>query len=315
MSTRYGHVVGLAPLLAAGCVGTGHASTAASGVSTSASAPTAPAKVVLVAIPPVRGRYPGDPPPRRASLPVRLYAAPGRVARVCDGVQRGIRPIVLCPTLLPRPTLPATPGRPLSQLETVRDPAGYELSYGSAWEPLSGAGWKSHLWRNRPCCFFHLTLTVYGRRAPDSYFPGPRAAGAGEAPDVAGRPGHPHPVGRRHVAQVLVPVGRLLDRIHRSQHVRRQQVGVGRVPRPGGERPDRPAVARPRRADLHGESGTVPASRGQSPLTAPIARPGARTGRRSASARGSGGSAGAGRSTAARPGASAGGRGWRRRPT
>ena len=183
MSTRYGHVVGLAPLLAAGCVGTGHASTAASGVSTSASAPTAPAKVVLVAIPPVRGRYPGDPPPRRASLPVRLYAAPGRVARVCDGVQRGIRPIVLCPTLLPRPTLPATPGRPLSQLETVRDPAGYELSYGSAWEPLSGAGWKSHPWRNRPCCFFHLTLTVYGRRTPDSYFPGPRAA---ERPIICG---------------------------------------------------------------------------------------------------------------------------------
>ncbi len=174
MNARPGSLVILVPLLTGGCIGTGHASAPASGGSTPEVARQAPNKVAAVAIPAVKGRYPGDPPPPGASRPVRLYAAPASVARLCRGAQQGFPLIVLCPTLLPKATLPNMPGKPVGSLETVRDPGGYEVNYGDAWEPLSGVGWKRHLWRNRPCCFFHFTLVVYGRRAPSSYFPDQR---------------------------------------------------------------------------------------------------------------------------------------------
>ena len=102
MSTRCGHLVPLAPLLAAGCVGAGHAGTAASAVSTPANTPVAPAKVVLVAIPPVKRRYPGDPPPRGASLPVRLYDVtehsfgPGTLELLCR-IVASLRPAPRAP--------------------------------------------------------------------------------------------------------------------------------------------------------------------------------------------------------------------------
>jgi hypothetical protein len=81
---------------------------------------------------------------------------------------------VLCPTLLPRPILPSGPGAELStKWDTVLDPGGggYELSYGAPWEADSGRDWRVHLWRNRPCCFFHFTLEWYtGEEPADGYF-------------------------------------------------------------------------------------------------------------------------------------------------
>jgi hypothetical protein len=32
------------------------------------------------------------------------------------------------------------------------------FTYGAPWEPGSGSDWRHHLWRNRPCCFFHFEL-------------------------------------------------------------------------------------------------------------------------------------------------------------
>ncbi len=77
---------------------------------------------------------------------------------------------VLCPTLVPEPTLPGVPGGRRAKWETVLDPGGtgYEISYGAPWEAGSGRGWKGHLWRNRPCCFFHFTLEPYLGNAPAS---------------------------------------------------------------------------------------------------------------------------------------------------
>jgi len=77
---------------------------------------------------------------------------------------------VLCPTLVPEPTLPGVPGGRRATWQTVLDPGGtgYEISYGAPWEAGSGRGWKGHLWRNRPCCFFHFTLEPDLGNAPAS---------------------------------------------------------------------------------------------------------------------------------------------------
>jgi YVTN family beta-propeller protein len=40
--------------------------------------------------------------------------------------------------------------------------AELQIGYGAPWEP-GVPGWRSHLWRNRPCCFLHLELM---RRPP-----------------------------------------------------------------------------------------------------------------------------------------------------
>jgi hypothetical protein len=71
---------------------------------------------------------------------------------------------------VPNPILPGSPGGSIAKWKAVLDlgRAGYEISYGAPWEAGSGRGWKSHLWRNRPCCFFHFTLEPYLGTAPVS---------------------------------------------------------------------------------------------------------------------------------------------------
>ena len=129
-------------------------------------------RVVLVPIPALTGDWRRDPPPPIASAPVRLLPAPMVVTRLCQAAQAKTSLPVLCPTLLPRPILPGAPGTALSTAwDTLLHSGGLELAYGAPWEAGSGAGWRSHLWRNRPCCFFHFTLDWYtGREPADGYF-------------------------------------------------------------------------------------------------------------------------------------------------
>jgi hypothetical protein len=131
---------------------------------------------VLVGIPPVKGPWPRDPPPPIASAPIRMSAPPADIVHTCQAEQAKTTSPVLCPTLVPTPTLPGTPGGKLARWQTVSDPGGtgYEISYGDPWEALSGPGWKAHLWRNRPCCFFHFTMEWWtGRHWPEAYYVAP----------------------------------------------------------------------------------------------------------------------------------------------
>jgi hypothetical protein len=133
--------------------------------------PVAPprAKPVLVSIPPVTGRWPLDPPPPIASAPVRLVAPPPVVVDACQAEQSKTTMVVLCPTLVPLPTLPGVRGGKVGNWETVLYPggSGYEINYAAPWELGSGRGWRGHLWRNRPCCFFHFTIEWWtGRVGP-----------------------------------------------------------------------------------------------------------------------------------------------------
>lgn len=83
---------------------------------------------------------------------------------------------VLCPILVPRPILPGAPGGKVARWQTVLYPGGkgYEISYGAPWEALSGRVWKAHLWRNRPCCFFHFAMESWtGHHWPDAYYAAP----------------------------------------------------------------------------------------------------------------------------------------------
>jgi hypothetical protein len=131
---------------------------------------------VLVSIPPVTGQWPGDPPPPVASAPIRLSAPPADIVHTCQGEQSKTTTPVLCPTLVPTPILPGAPGGKVARWQTVLYPGGkgYEISYGQPWEALSGRGWKTHLWRNRPCCFFHFTMEWWtGHHWPDAYYAAP----------------------------------------------------------------------------------------------------------------------------------------------
>jgi hypothetical protein len=117
-----------------------------------------------------------DPAPASAFRPVRLYPAPPSIVNRCRVAQARSRFPILCPARLPRPfiawgrekppallaeMLPA----PGSSWRSRSDPAyrnrrlsGVSIGYGAPWEPDSGADWRRHLWRNRPCCFLHFEV-------------------------------------------------------------------------------------------------------------------------------------------------------------
>jgi hypothetical protein len=105
-----------------------------------------------------------DPPSKAAFAAVRLYALPKRVLTQCL-LARGVQ---LCPRRLPRAWIPYRRGASPPALTAERFAAhqngpserevGISFSYGAPWEPDSGPGWQQHLWRNRPCCFFHFEL-------------------------------------------------------------------------------------------------------------------------------------------------------------
>jgi hypothetical protein len=94
---------------------------------------------------------------------------------------------------VPTPILPGAPGGKVARWQTVLYPdgQGYEISYGAPWEALSGRGWKAHLWRNRPCCFFHFTMEWWtGHHWPDAYYVPPPQKPSQHVAVVGGHPGH-----------------------------------------------------------------------------------------------------------------------------
>jgi hypothetical protein len=104
-----------------------------------------------------------DPPPTAALQALRLYALPKRVLSQCHLA----RAVQLCPRRLPRAWIAYRSGATPPALMAERFGAhrnggdvevGISFSYGAPWEPDSGPGWRQHLWRNRPCCFFHFEL-------------------------------------------------------------------------------------------------------------------------------------------------------------
>jgi hypothetical protein len=101
----------------------------------------------------------------------------GAVRLQCRRAQARTRVQVLCPDLLPvawlRPwrTPAGTPPPRLSaQLADYLDRGGRNIllafGYGAPWEPDSGPGWRTHLWRNRPCCFLHFEVFTRARGRP-----------------------------------------------------------------------------------------------------------------------------------------------------
>lgn len=115
--------------------------------------------------------------------------------RACRQAQAKTPLIVLCPTLLPEPRLPEVPGDRIGRWVTIVTPAGYDISYGAPWEAMSGRGWRGHLWRNRPCCFFHFTFEAYrpGGYA-QAYFAIPPQKVPEHRATIGGYPGHEYNV-------------------------------------------------------------------------------------------------------------------------
>jgi hypothetical protein len=104
-----------------------------------------------------------DPAPKAAFAAVRLYPLPKRALTQCHLA----RAVQLCPRRLPRAWIAYPRGAAPPRLAAERFAAGrngnavevgISFSYGAPWEPASGADWQQHLWRNRPCCFFHFDL-------------------------------------------------------------------------------------------------------------------------------------------------------------
>lgn len=113
-----------------------------------------------------------DPVPARALRIPRLFPVPARILYQCRRAQARSSSPILCPRRLPRPfvksrlrlsayVLPA-PGAAWSSRSDPRyrhrAAGGLTFGYGAPWEPDSGPDWRSHLWRNRPCCFLHFEV-------------------------------------------------------------------------------------------------------------------------------------------------------------
>jgi hypothetical protein len=137
-----------------------------------------------------------DPAPVMVFAPARLLPTPHRVLNQCRLAQARSPHPILCPARLPRAFLPWPRGRP-PELSGQRLPApgvswrsrsdpryrkrsfsGVSIGYGAPWEPDSGPDWRSHLWRNRPCCFLHFE--IFWRQ------PGRRHVPAGARPATLG---------------------------------------------------------------------------------------------------------------------------------
>jgi len=102
-----------------------------------------------------------DPAPRAAFAPTRLHPLPRQVLVQCQLATK----LAVCPSRLPRATIGYRGLAPRLFAERYRPGrngsavmVGMSFSYGAPWEPASGSDWRSHLWRNRPCCFFHFEL-------------------------------------------------------------------------------------------------------------------------------------------------------------
>jgi len=112
----------------------------------------------------------GDPPSAGVLAPPRLIAAPASAINQCRLAQARMREaVVLCPSELPQATVArlgtaagTPPPRLISERTMYVDAGGKNerltFTYGDVWEPVSGAGWQSHLWRNRPCCYLHFEI-------------------------------------------------------------------------------------------------------------------------------------------------------------
>src|SRR6185437_882623 len=83
------------------CLGSGGGASPTTQAQSEVTHPVEPAghKPVLVPIPPVKGRWPRDPPPPIASAPVRLSAPPRVVVDACRAAQSKTTMPVLCPSL------------------------------------------------------------------------------------------------------------------------------------------------------------------------------------------------------------------------
>jgi virginiamycin B lyase len=135
--------------------------------------------VVAVLAAAVLGRAapPVDPALPSAAAPVRLLPVPQTVVDACRRTQARAQGVILCPTALPRATVGWAGGPPPQLYARARRGSsgkrvvGLDIGYGAPWEP-GGAGWRQHLWRNRPCCFLHFE--VYQRRAGDGVPSGAR---------------------------------------------------------------------------------------------------------------------------------------------
>ncbi len=100
-----------------------------------------------------------DRAPASAGL-VRLAPTPARAFAMCRRLQTDVQFPVLCPTHLPYPLL-GLPGRAPPVVGASRSGVTLDIGYGAPWE---GKGIKSHLWRNRPCCFLHFVVGARARR-------------------------------------------------------------------------------------------------------------------------------------------------------
>lgn len=159
----------IAPLVVAGCSGTERDSP-------SVGSPTEPALLSSDN----RAQRSPDPAARSAAA-IHLAPTPASVIERCRRVQARARFPMLCPRILPRALIGWPPGQPPPPLGggfirmSPKGPDGVDIGYGAPWEADPGGGTpaarvRSHLWRNRPCCFLHFVI----QRGPPA--PGARPA-------------------------------------------------------------------------------------------------------------------------------------------
>jgi hypothetical protein len=112
-----------------------------------------------------------DPPVKSAFAPVRFDPLPTQALVQCHLA----RQVGVCPRRLPRATVAYRSGASPPKLVAERFraginggalEAGISFTYGAPWEPDSGADWRQHAWRNRPCCFLHFDLWHSVRGVP-----------------------------------------------------------------------------------------------------------------------------------------------------
>lgn len=107
-------------------------------------------------------------PAARSAGTINLAPTPASVIERCRRVQARARFPMLCPRVLPRALIGWPPGQPPPPLGgglirmSPKGPDGVDIGYGAPWEAAGGgtptAQVRSHLWRNRPCCFLHFVI-------------------------------------------------------------------------------------------------------------------------------------------------------------
>ena len=129
--------------------------------------------IAAAAVPALNAASRIDPPPRSAWA-IDFGPLPWRAARACATLQNRVAFPVLCPRALPRAVV-GYPGQLPPSLVTTpvcggarNGCTGLDFSYGVPWET---PGWRRHAWRNRPCCFLHLTVERLVGRVPTGAHP------------------------------------------------------------------------------------------------------------------------------------------------